>query len=115
LETDNSVTQKAKQGATMNCPKCYEPLRISDRQGIEIDYCPDCRGVWLDRGELDKIIERTIKFDMQSSSYEDRPRYDTPQDPKKYSGDKYDKHYKKKYHKKKKTKHMLEDLFDIFD
>jgi len=43
----------------MNCPKCNVNLVMSDRQGIEIDYCPNCRGVWLDRGELDKIIERS--------------------------------------------------------
>lgn len=44
----------------MQCPVCPEErLVITDRQGIEIDYCPKCRGVWLDRGELDKIIERT--------------------------------------------------------
>ncbi len=42
----------------MNCPSCVTELKISDRSGIEIDYCPSCRGVWLDRGELDKIIER---------------------------------------------------------
>ncbi len=43
----------------MNCPTCNVKLVMSDRNGIEIDYCPDCRGVWLDRGELDKIIERS--------------------------------------------------------
>ena len=43
----------------MNCPACLIPLTMSDRQGVEIDYCPQCRGVWLDRGELDKIIERS--------------------------------------------------------
>ena len=43
----------------MLCPVCREPLAMSERQGIEIDYCPKCRGVWLDRGELDKIIERS--------------------------------------------------------
>ncbi|OYW47270.1 MAG: hypothetical protein B7Z33_00775 [Sphingomonadales bacterium 12-68-11] len=43
----------------MSCPVCRVPLAMSDRQGIEIDYCPQCRGVWLDRGELDKIIERS--------------------------------------------------------
>jgi Zn-finger nucleic acid-binding protein len=43
----------------MGCPVCRTPLVMSERQGIEIDYCPDCRGVWLDRGELDKIIERS--------------------------------------------------------
>lgn len=43
----------------MKCPHCKTPdLTMADRQGIEIDYCPQCRGVWLDRGELDKLIER---------------------------------------------------------
>jgi len=41
-----------------DCPRCGATLTMSERQGIEIDYCPQCRGVWLDRGELDKIIER---------------------------------------------------------
>jgi Zn-finger nucleic acid-binding protein len=45
--------------AAMQCPACRVPLAMSDRQGIEIDYCPQCRGVWLDRGELDKIVERS--------------------------------------------------------
>ena len=44
----------------MNCPSCKEVnLVMAERQGVEIDYCPQCRGVWLDRGELDKIIERS--------------------------------------------------------
>ena len=44
----------------MKCPVCKEvDLVMADRQGVEIDYCPTCRGVWLDRGELDKIIERS--------------------------------------------------------
>lgn len=43
----------------MLCPACKVELKMADRQGIEIDYCPQCRGVWLDRGELDKIIERS--------------------------------------------------------
>ena len=43
----------------MRCPNDDTSLAISDRQGIEIDYCPSCRGVWLDRGELDKIIDRS--------------------------------------------------------
>jgi uncharacterized protein len=43
----------------MKCPTCIDTaLTMSDRQGVEIDYCPQCRGVWLDRGELDKLIER---------------------------------------------------------
>ena len=48
----------------MKCPVCLDPdLVMTDRQGIEIDYCPRCRGVWLDRGELDKIIERSASYD----------------------------------------------------
>lgn len=46
----------------MKCPVCDVELKIADRQGIEIDYCPQCRGVWLDRGELDKIIERSLNY-----------------------------------------------------
>jgi uncharacterized protein len=50
--------------AGMPCPVCKVALVMSDRQGVEIDYCPQCRGVWLDRGELDKIIERSIERDV---------------------------------------------------
>jgi Zn-finger nucleic acid-binding protein len=43
----------------MNCPSCPgERLAIADRQGIEVDYCPACRGIWLERGELDKLLDR---------------------------------------------------------
>jgi Zn-finger nucleic acid-binding protein len=49
------------QEQTMKCPTCPDSaLVMSDRQGVEIDYCPQCRGVWLDRGELDKLIERSV-------------------------------------------------------
>lgn len=93
----------------MNCPKCFEPLRISDRQGIEIDYCPDCRGVWLDRGELDKIIERTMQSDMHQSREPDieyRQHKDYHRDQQKYD---------KGYHKSSKRKHIIKELFDLFD
>ena len=43
----------------LRCPACQVDLVMSERQGVEIDYCPRCRGVWLDRGELDKILERS--------------------------------------------------------
>lgn len=46
----------------MNCPNCSETLVMTERQGVEIDYCPNCRGIWLDKGELDKIIERTAGY-----------------------------------------------------
>lgn len=44
----------------MKCPADGSTLVMSERSGIEIDYCPQCRGVWLDRGELDKIIDRSV-------------------------------------------------------
>ena len=58
----------------MKCPVCPESnLLMTDRQGVEIDYCPQCRGVWLDRGELDKLIERsalsTVTAPVASSPY----------------------------------------------
>ena len=59
----------------MNCPTDGTRLEMSERSGIEIDYCPECRGVWLDRGELDKIIERNDR-DGRGRDDDDRPRSD---------------------------------------
>jgi Zn-finger nucleic acid-binding protein len=56
----------------MKCPNCKETqLVMSERKGIEIDYCPNCRGVWLDRGELDKIIELSVErpIERERTSY----------------------------------------------
>ncbi len=44
----------------MNCPLCNVKLQLTDRQGVAIDYCPECRGIWLDRGELEKILEMSV-------------------------------------------------------
>lgn len=82
----------------MKCPCCKETsLVISEKKGIEIDYCPDCRGIWLDRGELDKIIERN-----REEVPEERKVNDT------------NSHYRQdNYHKPhKRRKSFLEDLFD---
>ena len=88
----------------MKCPNCNETLVMSERQGVEIDYCPKCRGVWLDRGELDKIIEKSQAYfpDAGSNPY-DEPKRDYP------PHDKYQDPY---YHKKKK-KGFLGDFFDF--
>ena len=89
----------------MKCPT--DPavdLVMSDRQGIEIDYCPTCRGVWLDRGELDKIIERST-----SVSERGRDRYDVDDDDdrhrRRFDGDRRPA--------KKKRSSMLGELFDF--
>ena len=47
----------------MDCPIDGATLLMSERQGVEIDYCPQCRGVWLDRGELDKLLQRAYDLD----------------------------------------------------
>jgi uncharacterized protein len=61
----------------MKCPVCKEPdLVMTDRQGVEIDYCPTCRGVWLDRGELEKIIERASIVEASGrDTYASYPQY----------------------------------------
>jgi len=60
----------------LKCPNCPDrTLVLSDRQGVEIDYCPQCRGVWLDRGELDKLIERSaIQHSPDAARGDTRPR-----------------------------------------
>ena len=58
----------------MKCPIDDTPLVITDRSGVEIDYCPSCRGVWLDRGELDKIIDRSVGTPGPAPVAESRPR-----------------------------------------
>lgn len=82
----------------MKCPTCDVALVMADRNGIEIDYCSTCRGIWLDRGELDKIIERS----MQNTP--------NPQPNNHPSKDRY--HSEKDYpHKRKKG--FLGELFDF--
>ena len=80
----------------MKCPIDGTQLVMSDRTGVEIDYCPQCRGVWLDRGELDKIIERSTDSAPQARA----PAYD-------------DRGFSDKPRKKKSTASMLGDLFDF--
>lgn len=66
--TDTSPTPSARHEQGLICPACRVDLVMSDRQGVEIDYCPKCRGVWLDRGELDKIIERSAAYEAGQAS-----------------------------------------------
>ncbi|SOZ17761.1 conserved hypothetical protein [Cupriavidus taiwanensis] len=63
----------------MDCPVCPQTqLVMSERQGIEIDYCPKCRGVWLDRGELDKILERSAAAPAQQAPMQQAPQQHAP-------------------------------------
>ena len=89
----------------MKCPVCGNvDLVMSERQGVEIDYCPHCRGIWLDRGELDKIIERASPAGPPAgpgpSGGFERPRG-------------HEQGYKNGHGHKKKRGGFLEDLFDF--
>ena len=107
----------------MKCPVCDVPLSISSREGVEIDFCPQCRGVWLDRGELDKVIERAAAALAPAASsaargreyqddrgYEDRRRYDDDRrsdDRRRYDED------DRRPDKKRKKRSFLDDLFEF--
>lgn len=80
----------------MRCPNDDNTLVMSERSGIEIDYCPECRGVWLDRGELDKIIERAGTQAAPAPIHQERPQ----------------QRYDDRSYKRKKKENWLSDLFD---
>lgn len=100
--------------AGLLCPACRVNLVMSERQGIEIDYCPNCRGVWLDRGELDKIIERSATELGAQSPPAQAPMSRPPLPPQGYDSRRdhdYDRDRHEGY-KKHKRRSFLEDLFD---
>lgn len=83
----------------MLCPVCHVDLKMAERQNVEIDYCPQCRGVWLDRGELDKIIERSAAVGYSARRDDD-------------DDDDY-KLRQPRYAEKRKRKSLLDELFDF--
>ena len=101
----------------MKCPVCKDKeLVMSERSGIEIDYCPECRGVWLDRGELDKIIERNMASQQETyreaapqKEYREEKYYEN----KKYYDDDYKYHDKHSHYGKHKKRSFLSDIFDF--
>ncbi len=99
----------------MPCPVCKVPLTMSERQGVEIDYCPQCRGVWLDRGELDKIIERSANENapapVAAPQAHQAPQQMAPP-PSGYANPGYGYTQPSKYPYGKRKKSFLEDLFD---
>lgn len=95
----------------MQCPVDGTELVMTDRSGVEIDYCPQCRGVWLDRGELDKIIERGASQMAPQSPDRERHRENDRSDDG-YRDDRRGYTEDKPY-KKKRREGFLGDLFDF--
>jgi Zn-finger nucleic acid-binding protein len=92
----------------MQCPVCNVELKMTERQGIEIDYCSQCRGVWLDRGELDKIIERSVQMPPSPQPEPRHYREDAREhDYRRHPHDEDD------YYKRRKRKSFLGELFDF--
>jgi Zn-finger nucleic acid-binding protein len=81
---------------------------MSERSGIEIDYCPECRGVWLDRGELDKILERSETHQAPVAAAPAPTSYEREREPRR---DDYSAH-QQPYGKKKRKESWLSELFD---
>ena len=98
----------ANQGP-MSCPVDGTTLVMSERSGIEIDYCPSCRGVWLDRGELDKIIERNSESQAQAAPPQQAPPPQAPWGQQPYPPQGHHGYGHKPY---KRRKSFLEELFD---
>jgi Zn-finger nucleic acid-binding protein len=101
----------------MQCPVDGAQLVMTERSGVEIDYCPQCRGVWLDRGELDKIIDRatpevTLQEPAREATRRDEPRRDDYREPRR-DDRRGDDRYRDDDYRKKKRGGLLGDIFDF--
>lgn len=117
------------------CPNCQSGMKTIDREGVQLDMCPQCHGVWLDRGELQKLIDNVDDAPATQSvpqvdddrmrgerahdaRYAQQRHHDDDRDDD-YRGDKYrgdyDRHYDKYGHGKYRKKSKMERIFDIFD
>ncbi len=95
----------------MKCPVCSTELKIAERQGVEIDYCPQCRGVWLDRGELDKLIDRSRQIE-QAYDLDDEDRDEERYERERREDRSWNNNHRKPA--KKRRESFLGDMFDIF-
>ena len=93
----------------MKCPNDSATLVMSERAGVEIDYCPECRGVWLDRGELDKILERA---EGESTRAVPAPPRDAQYAPRRSDDDRDRRYEGHNSYRGKKKGHWLGELFD---
>ncbi|MDP1819614.1 MAG: zf-TFIIB domain-containing protein [Acidimicrobiales bacterium] len=100
----------------MKCPIDDSPLSVSSRDGVEIDFCPQCRGVWLDRGELDKIIDRASVAIAGAPAPAAQPYsapVSDPRDDRRYDDRRHDDRDDYRRDPKRKRRSFLDDMFDF--
>ncbi len=112
----------------LTCPNCSTMMRTNQRYGVYIDFCPSCKGIWLDRGEIEKIANASKRYDEDPAYSNERPAYsnerpgnydDHPREIRKYRNDDdydHDDNYRYKssqYGYKKKKRGFLTDFFDF--
>ncbi|KJS18533.1 MAG: hypothetical protein VR69_00075 [Peptococcaceae bacterium BRH_c4b] len=90
----------------MHCPRCTEELQETTKSGVLVDACPRCRGIWLDRGELEKLMGKAREYQQDYEHYYEKEHKDNY----KHLDDHDNYHHK--HHKKKGLLNMLENLFD---
>ncbi|MDQ3084356.1 MAG: zf-TFIIB domain-containing protein [Thermoproteota archaeon] len=111
----------------LTCPNCSTMMRTNQRYGVDIDFCPSCKGIWLDRGEIEKITNASKRYDEDPTYSNERPTYsnerpgnydDHPREIRKYRNDDYDhdddhRYESSQYGYKKKRRGFFNDFFDF--
>jgi Zn-finger nucleic acid-binding protein len=107
---------------SLTCPKCRGAMRTYERSDVTVDQCTECRGIFLDRGELERLVDAELRYNappQQQPRYEEKKRYDN--DDRRYDDDRrrrddddrrYDPRYGNQQYPRKKKKSFLEELFD---
>jgi Zn-finger nucleic acid-binding protein len=108
---------------TLTCPKCRGAMRSYERSNVTVDQCTECRGIFLDRGELEKLVDAELAFNgggrpqqpvppQQQPRYEEKRYDDRRYDDRRYDDRKYDNNYGNQQYHKKRKKSFFDELFD---
>ncbi|HEX5535108.1 MAG TPA: zf-TFIIB domain-containing protein [Actinomycetales bacterium] len=99
----------------LTCPKCHGTMRQYERNNVMVDQCTECRGVFLDRGELEKLIDAEARWADQSQQYQpgnQQQQQYQPHHEQGHPGGYQDQQYRQHYYKKHKRRSFLDELFD---
>jgi Zn-finger nucleic acid-binding protein len=99
---------------TLTCPKCRGSMRTYERSGVTVDQCTECRGIFLDRGELEKLVDAEISFNGPQPAQQQVPQQQVPQQPRYEEKRRYDNDRDRyqQYPQRKKKKSFFDELFD---